>query len=47
VTGKKGQNQCPWRVTVTTSGNDDNKEADDSNEEYVAVTMCDFKLQAR
>jgi hypothetical protein len=34
---------APRRVTVATDGNDDDKEADDSDDEYVAVTEHNFK----
>jgi hypothetical protein len=44
--GKKGQKQRPRWITIATSGNDDDKEADGSNEEYVAAAECDFKRQA-
>jgi hypothetical protein len=38
---------APQRITITTSCNDDDKEADGSNEEYVAAAEHDFKRQAR
>jgi hypothetical protein len=44
---KKGQKRLPRRVAVTTGDNNDNKEMDDSTEEYVVTTKRDFKRQAR
>jgi hypothetical protein len=40
--GKKRKKQHPRWVTVVTSSNDDNTEADGSNEEYVVATERDF-----
>jgi hypothetical protein len=45
--GKKGQKRHPRRVTFMTSGNNYNKDADGSNEEYVTATEHDFKHQAQ
>jgi hypothetical protein len=42
---KKEEKWCPRQVVVTTSGNDDDKEADDFDEGYVAATKHDFKRQ--
>jgi hypothetical protein len=44
---KEGQKWHPQQVTVTTSCNDDDKEADRSDEEYVASAERDFKHQVR
>jgi hypothetical protein len=44
---KEGQKWRPQQVTVRTSCNDDDKEADRSNEEYVASAERDFKHQVR
>jgi hypothetical protein len=40
---KKGQNQRPRWVAVTTSGNNGNKEANGSDEEYVTSVKHNFK----
>jgi hypothetical protein len=44
--GKKGQKHHPQRVTVATSSNNNDKEADDSDEEYVAAVEHDFRCQS-
>jgi hypothetical protein len=38
----RGQKQCPWHIAITTSDDGDDKEADDSSEEYVATAECNF-----
>jgi hypothetical protein len=45
---KKRQNQCPQLVAITAGYDDgDDKKADDSNKEYVAVAGRSVKHQAR
>jgi hypothetical protein len=44
---KKGQKWHPGRVAIATSSNDNDKEVDGSDDEYVAATERNFKLQAR
>jgi hypothetical protein len=45
--GKIGQMQHPRWVVVTTSGIDDDKDVDGSDEEYVTTTEHDFQRQTR
>jgi hypothetical protein len=45
--GKMGQKWHPRWVTITASGNDDDKEVDDADDEYVMPAEGDFKHQAR
>jgi hypothetical protein len=40
---KKGQKRCPQGVIVTTSYNENDREADGSDEEYVVAIELDFK----
>jgi hypothetical protein len=40
---KKGAKAAPPWITATTSCNDDNKEADGSDEEYITATKHDIK----
>jgi hypothetical protein len=43
---KKGKKWHPQSVAIATSNDGDDKEADDSNEEYVTAVKHDFKRQA-
>jgi hypothetical protein len=45
--GKKGQKCHPRWVAVTASSNNNDKEAGDSDEEYIVATEHDFKPQMR
>jgi hypothetical protein len=44
---KKGQKRCPQWVAITSSYDDDDKEADDSYKEHVAAIEHDFKHKVR
>jgi hypothetical protein len=45
--GKKWQKWRPHHVTITASSGDDDEEAGDSGEEFVAIVERDFKWQTR
>jgi hypothetical protein len=41
--GKKGQKHRPRHVAIEASNGNDDEEADNSSEEFVATAECDFK----
>jgi hypothetical protein len=45
--GKKGSKWHPRWVTIATSNNDNDKETDDDEQEYIMTAERDFKRQAR